>query len=148
MPEARNLLNDVWRDAEQVGRRTGSLVNFANSPNIDRTMQDNQLEHIQAKVDEMNDRLIRLEGMKQSVPASDQRAIDQALHLVQLMATGTTAAISDLNANIQYGGYAQILNEEARSVGQGMKNGEQGADVQERATYDQENLGELSAFGK
>lgn len=148
MPEARNLLNDIWRDAEQVARGTGSLENFADSPSVDRTMQDDQLQNIQAKVEDMDNRLSRLEEIEQSLPPSARKAIDEVTPLVQYMATNTAAALGDLNANIQYGGYAQILNDEAQTIEQDINTGEQSADLRLGAAYDQENLGMLPVFGK
>ena len=124
-PEARNLLNDVWRDAEQVARDTASLKSFANVPNIDRGVQDHRLMQIQAKVADMDNRLLQLEG--QALPPSDQRAIHEAMPLVQSMANDTTDAIGDLEARTQYGGYAQMLNEEATTVAREISTGEYGA---------------------
>jgi len=147
-PGASHLLNDVWRDAEQVARRTDSLENFADSPNIDRSMQDHQLKLVQARVNDMDNRLLRLEGMEQSLPPADQRSVNETISLVQSMANDTKDAISDLDASTQYGGYAQLLNEEANTVAQEINSGEQATDVQQRSAYYQENLGTLPVFGK
>jgi hypothetical protein len=147
-PEARNLLNDVWRDAGQIALRTGSLENLANAPNVDRGIQDRELYLIQDKVNDMNNRLVRLEGMEQSLPAAEQRAINEAAPLVQSMTGDTAAAIGDLEAGTQYGGYAQMLNEEAKTVAREINTGVQTADLQQRGAYYQKNLGMLEAFGR
>ncbi len=115
-PQARNLLNGVWRDAGQVSHDAASLEGFANSPTVKPRMQESQLTQLQAKVGDMNYRLDRLTGMEQSLPATDQRAISEAIPMVQSMAANTTAAIADLNAGIQYGGYVRTLNREAQSL--------------------------------
>ena len=147
-PEATTLLNRVWSDADQVARRTESLEHFANDPSADRHMQIDQLKSIQAKVEDMSQRLGRLQGMEASLPFGDQHAIREASAVVRSMSTDANYAIGDLNADIAYGGYTQLLDQEARTVAQDVNRGEQSADLQERAAYYAENLGMLTVFGK
>jgi chromosome segregation ATPase len=148
MPEARILLNAVRWDAQKIANRADSLENSANTPNSDRTAQSNQLQRIQAKLRDMDSRLGRLEEIKQSLPAPDHQATNEAIFTVRLMQRSTTAAIGDLEAGIQYGGYAKVLNDEAQTLAREMHTAEHSVDLQERAAYDQENLGMLLVFGK
>ncbi len=140
-PQARDLLNGVRRDAEQIGQRASSLESLANAPNNQQSMQESELTHIQAKVGDMNYRIDRLEGMQPSLPAADRPAINQALPMVQAMSANAAAAIADLNAGIQYGGYAKILNREAQDVSQDFNFG---LSAQARAEYSRDT----SAFQK
>lgn len=147
-PQARELLNGVRRDAEQISQRTSSLESLANAPTNQQSMQESELTHIQAKVGDMNYRIDRLEEMQPSLPAADRQAINEALPMVQAMAANTTAAIADLNARIQYGGYAKTLNQEAQTLAQYIHADEHAANVQERSAYYRNNLGMLEVFGK
>lgn len=147
MPQARDLLNHVERDAQQVSQRAQSLATMADSPNLNRTRQAKQLQRIQNEVDDMHTRLAELNGMKQSLPGPDRQAVNSATSMVQLMSTNTSNAIGDLDSNIQYGGYTQILNNEAQTVAQDISTSVQSSDRRQRAAYYQENLGMLPVFG-
>ena len=134
-PQARDLLNDVWWDAGQIAVRTGSLQTYADSPNVDRGVQDRQFQQIRSEVADMSNRLVQLDGMEQSLPASEQRAINEAAPVVRSMVNDTADAFGDLKADIQYGGYTQILNDEARTVERDIDDGEHTADLRQSASY-------------
>ena len=146
-PEARNLLNDMWRDADQVARQANSLQNLANDPNADRQIQADQLGEIQATIAEMDKRLCSLEGIQASLPSAEQQVMREASPLVRSMENDNSNALGDLNKSIPYGGYTQILTEEAQTVAQDINLGEHLADMQQRAASHQKNQGMLEVFG-
>ena len=131
-PEARGLLNDMWRDAAQVVRQTDSLQILANSPSVDRSIQTEELVQIRADVADMENRLCRLEAIQGSLPSAEQQAILEASPLVRSMANDTNDAIGDLDASIPYGGYTQMLHTEAQTVSQNSDTGEHVAALYQR----------------
>ena len=129
--EATRLLNDMRYDAHKVAYHADNLENFATNTEIDWQLHADQLTRIKHEVNDMGQRLCRLEAIEGAVAPWQRTAIRQVAPLVQYMADNTDDAINYVNAHQgefwvpSYSRNVQNLDTEATTVARRVHNDEE-----------------------
>jgi hypothetical protein len=124
--EANNIFADMQSDAAQVQDHAAQLQSFALSPEMSWQSHADQLNQLRREINDLGERLCRLETIRRVVAPWQQRTIDRVATTVRLMADNAEDAISVINRNHQflwsptYEEYANNLYSEAKSLDHSM----------------------------
>jgi hypothetical protein len=145
--EASNLLNGIAADAHQVQSQADQLRALDRTPDISWQSDASQLTQIKAKVNDMGQKLCRLQVIRPAVLPWQQKATNQVASLVLLMKDNTQDAINYLNNNRldlwnpTYRQYAVNLSNEASHASHTVNNYVEYAKVHQREQQLEQALG-------
>ncbi|HZT33129.1 MAG TPA: hypothetical protein VFA33_24795 [Bryobacteraceae bacterium] len=141
--EASQLLDDIQMDASHAANRADELQSLYQSPTVDWLSHATQLNNVRDEVNDMGNKLCRLETIRRVLPPWQQKAVDDAAPLVRLMADNAQDAITFLNGHQEelwepvYDKYINNLSTESRQLSRSMRNFEEYAKVH----HEDRNLG-------
>jgi hypothetical protein len=145
--EASRLLSGIQVDAAKAHDRAAKLDVYTLDSNVDWRLHANQLDALKREVDDMGQRLCRLEQIRHVAAPWQQKAIDDAAASVRLMADNVQEAIEFLNeyqANFWEPGYRHNVSNVLHESGQlsrSVQNLEQYATVHREDLQLQKELG-------
>ena len=122
--EANTLFEDVQTDAQQIEDHAAELQSFSDEPELSWHDHAIQLNQLKGEVNDMGQKLCRLETIRRVVAPWQQKTIDRIASNVPLMADNTEDAILYLNAhqhdltNPTYWRYADNLYSEGSNLTQ------------------------------
>jgi hypothetical protein len=146
--EASNLLNEIAADAHQVQSQADQLQALDRAPNISWQADASRFTQIRAKVNDMGQKLCRLQGIRSAMLPWQQKATNRAASLVLLMKDNTEDAINHLNSNRldlwtpAYQQYAVNLSDEASRASHTLNNYLEYAKVHQREQKLGQTLGD------
>ena len=117
--EADGIFQDIQSDAVQARSHADYLDRFVAEPDLSWEAHADQLAQLQSEINDIGNRLCRLETIRRVVAPWQQRSIDHIARSVQLMADNAQDAILFLNNNQEtlwspaYRRYVQNLCNEA-----------------------------------
>lgn len=120
--EADNIFEDIQADAARAQYHAEQLQTFARDQQVSWQSQAIELDQVRSAVNDMGERLCRLETIRRSVAPWQQRTIDRIAPAVRLMADNAQDAIVFGNNNQHilwsptYRKYAANLYTEARQL--------------------------------
>jgi len=97
--EAQGLLDDMASEARQARENADRLHTLMSNPESDWEPQALELDRIRDTVNDMGQKLCRLEAIRRVTSPWEQKAIAQAAPLIAAMANDTENAITFLNNN-------------------------------------------------
>lgn len=97
--EADTLFNNVQADSWQVKDRAAKLQSFSFHPDMSWQAHVDQLSQMKKEVNDMGQKLCRLETIRRAVAPWQQKTIDRIAPSVVLMADSTQDAILYVNAH-------------------------------------------------
>lgn len=129
---ADHLMDHMRYDAQRVEYHAQLMQNFADHTSFTWNTEGHQLRRVKADINDMGRRLSRLERIENSLPASQQVAVQRLAPVVQTMADNADAAINFRNAH--HNGFwapsfmnnAKNLDREANIVSRTIHQGEEG----------------------
>lgn len=117
--EADGIFQDIQSDALRARSHADHLDRFVADPDLSWEAHADQLAQLRSEINDIGNRLCRLETIRRVVAPWQQRSIDHIARSVQLMADNTEDAILFLDNNEQilwsptYQSYVQNLFNEA-----------------------------------
>ena len=121
--EANNIFEDIQSDVSQVRYHAAQLQSFEFHPYLSWQSHADQLFKVRSAVNDMGDRLCRLETIRRTVAPWQQRTIDRIATTVRLIADNTQDAIWYGNNNHRilwssatYQKYVNNIYNEARKL--------------------------------
>jgi len=128
--EANTIFGDIQSDARQVVDHAATLQSFAYG-DLSREAHAVQLMRVKAAVNDMGNKLCRLETIRRVTAPWQQKTIDQIAKTARLMADNTEDAIVFVNSHPEdlwsptYGTYVNNLYKESRGVARTSANAEE-----------------------
>jgi hypothetical protein len=145
--EASSLLNGVRADALKVNDQAQQLEDFSKNPSMDWRADADKLSQIRQDVNDMSNKLCRLETIRRVVLPWQQEAIDRTSRIVRLMSDNTADAIVFINANQEdlwsptFNKYAKNLAQESNQVSTSVRHFEEYAQLHNEKTPVKKTLG-------
>lgn len=145
--EASQLLNDIQADAVHAQQHADKLETYASQLQISWQAHGEQLDAIRAEVNDMGQKLCRLETIRRVVAPWQQTAIKRAAKLVQLMADNTQDAIQFVDnhqGNLwmsPYPRYAANLYQDSKQLDHSLRTYEEFAQVHHEDLQLEKTLG-------
>lgn len=97
--EADTLFQGIQFDAQRVTNHAANLQSFADDPNVTWQVHATELNQLRTEVNDMGNKLCRLETIRRVVAPWQQETIDRIASTLPLMADNTTDAIAYVNAH-------------------------------------------------
>jgi len=126
--EANTIFQAVQADAEQAVNHADMLQSFAQDPGFSWQTHQNELLALKAEINDIGDKLCRLETIRRAVTPWQQAEIDRIATAARLMADNTQDAIrfgNDHQADFwlpAYQKYTNNLYDQARSLANSVGN--------------------------
>lgn len=146
--EANSIFENIQNDAWQARYHAEQLQSFANSPDLSWQSHANELSQVKSAVNDMGDRLCRLETIRRVVAPWQQRTIDRIATTIRLMADNTQDAIVFGQSNWRmlwgsptYQKYVDNLYSEAQNLTQSVGNAVEYAKVGPQYQELRKNIG-------
>lgn len=95
--EATGLLQDVQAEAHNIQDHAATLKRFTRSTDLSWQSHADQLRQMKTEINDMGQKLCRLQVIRRVLPAWQQQAIDRIAPTVQLIADNAQDAITFLN---------------------------------------------------
>ena len=133
--EADRLFTEIQSDSQQVVNHAAKLQSFSDDYELDWQPNADQLNRLKSEVNDVGQKLCRLETIRRVVAPWQQNAIDQIAPSVQLMADNVQDAIMFGNAhrndlwNPTFRRYADNIYTEATTLQQSVGDAVQYANV-------------------
>ncbi len=111
--EANTILKDVQSDALQALYHADQLQTFARNGGVSWVSHADQLTDLRSEINDIRDKLCRLETIRRVLAPWQQRAIDQVAIATRLLADNAQDAILFGNTNRQelwFGAYEHYVN--------------------------------------
>jgi len=94
-----HLLNDMQYDARQIAHHAQVMENLADHTQFSWDTEGLELRSVRTEINDMGNRLGRLQAMENAVAPSEQQAIQRLQPLVEQMAQNADAAIQFRNSH-------------------------------------------------
>ena len=97
--EANGIFRDVQSQAQQVTDHMAELQSLMRDPNVSWQTHADQLLQVKTEVNDLGERLCRLETIRRVLAPWQQKMVDQIATQVQLMAGNTQDAMAFMDSN-------------------------------------------------